>query len=84
MADTLLKDDNGYHIKSEDFHFFAYIGYSIYDWMDAFGIAPQSFTYFKKIHQTRDEINEHLHPVLVLKRIQYLENVCKILVNDKQ
>ena len=81
MAESLLKDDSGHNITSEDFNFLAYLGYSIYDWMDAFGYPPTSFKHFKKIHEIREEVNEHMNPVLVLKRIKYLENVCKMLTD---
>jgi hypothetical protein len=41
VADSMLTlDKSGRRLKESDFGFHTYIAYKIYDWMDAFGIAP--------------------------------------------
>ena len=53
VGKVFLKDHSDYNINEEDFHFIAYIGYFIYNWLDVFKIAPSYLKYFKAIHQIR-------------------------------
>ena len=35
--------------------FWAYLKYSIYDWLSFFGCEPNSWKHTQKIHETREE-----------------------------
>jgi hypothetical protein len=58
------------------------LGYAIYDWMDTFNIAPKCLKRMSEIHDVREEACEQMDPLIILKRIKYLEDVSKILLSE--
>ena len=55
------------------------IGYAFYDWLDTFGFSPDAPN-LEEIHKVREEANYQLDTVTLLKRVQHLENVSKVLL----
>ena len=54
VAQSMLTvDQKGKKIREQDLGFFTYIFYSMYDWLDTFGIAPKCFKKLKEIHEVR-------------------------------
>ena len=64
--------------------FFSFFIYACYDWLDTFNLAPNCMKRCKRIHEARDEGCEQINPVLMLKRIKHLEDVCKVLINENR
>lgn len=79
---TLKSEHKGEKIGESSFGFITYLGYCCYDWLDTFGLAPKCLDRMAVIHETREEACEQLDPVLILKRIKYLEDVSKVLLNE--
>ena len=84
VAESVLTDDKGKREKADDMGFLTFFVYTIYDWMDTFGIAPKCLDRLKRIHDIRDESCALLDPVIMLKRIKHLEDICKVLIDDNQ
>ena len=40
VAETTLRGNDGKVIRADNFGFFTYIAYCLYDWLEAFGMAP--------------------------------------------
>ena len=83
VAENMLSlNKKGKHIKEADLSLFTFFAYCAYDWLDAFGVAPSCFSHLKSIHDTRNEACEQLDPTIMLKRIKYLEDANKVLMNE--
>ena len=47
-------NDDGRKLKEEEFHFFKYIKYSFYDWIQLFGCCTLNWEDCKEIEGTRE------------------------------
>ena len=81
IAESTLTNDKGRNYKADDFGFFTFVAYCCYDWMDSFGIAPESLKKLKNIHDIRSESCDQLEPSIILRRIKHLEDVSKVLIS---
>jgi hypothetical protein len=83
VAESILKvDEGGKRIGESDFGFVTYLAYCCYDWLDTFGLAPRCLERLGTMHEVREEVCRQLDPTIILKRIKYLEDVSKVLLNE--
>lgn len=55
----------------------------MYDWLDSFSLAPPCES-LKQIHTVRDEATAQLDVVSILKRLNHLENMSRVLLSEHQ
>ena len=83
VAEPILRvDESGRRIRQQDFGFMTYVCYAIYDWLDTFSLAPKCLKTLGNIHAVREEACQMLDPIVILKRIKYLEEVSKVLLTQ--
>jgi hypothetical protein len=65
---------NSSKVKEDDFHFFKYVKYCAYDWMQTLGCCCEpDWEDCKKIHEIREEAQEQLDVQALLRRVSHLE-----------
>jgi hypothetical protein len=47
-------DETGRKVKEKDFGLITYFAYSLYDWLNMFGLAPKCWTKMKEIDEVRE------------------------------
>ena len=63
--------------KEENFHFFKYLKYVLYDWLKNMCCCELDWEDCKQIEMARDEANEHIDVKFLLRRFSHLERLCK-------
>ena len=58
--------------KDENFNFFRYIKYVIFDWIKTFGCNSPRWQDCEKIEEAREEVNEQMDVEMLLRRISHL------------
>lgn len=76
---------DGKKFKSKKFHFWHYVKYSLYDWID-FLLCCELGRWGKceQIHQTREEANEQLNVSYLFRRLQYYERVFEYILSNEE
>ena len=75
-------DESGRKVREDKFGFHIYLGYAFYDWIRSFGINLK-WQRMKDIDDARQEINQQMDVKYLIKRIQKIEGINKLILGER-
>ena len=86
MAEGCFKyDEDGDQFKASSMNFCVYIGYTIFDWIRSiFFCCTPNWKYMRKLDETREEANCQLDVFFLYKKLQYLEDLCRLNISKDE
>lgn len=74
-------DKSGRQFREGDFNFCQYLRFCLYDWLCSFGCEPK-WERCEEIAKIKEEANNLMSVSHILRRIQHLENISQVLMEE--
>ena len=76
--------DEANRVREKDLHFFKYLKYSTYDWINTFCCCGPNWKDCQEIDKTREEVNSQMDVSLLFRKIRSLENSLEYLLSKQE
>ena len=83
-AEGAFSFPNGIRYPEEEFNFFTYIKYSIYDWIRLLCCCAPDWENCKRIQETRDEICQMIDIKNFMRRLSHLEHINSLKITQDE
>ena len=84
VSEKTYSDTSGSKTREEDFNFFTYLKYTLYEWISLLCCCQPNWHDCKKITEAREEVNEQMDVEMLLRRITHLEDVIRLLIEERE